>query len=143
SVFPEVAMTGQSAAAGMTPVPMAGDVQVNTFTSDAQRYPAVTSLVNGGFVVTWTSDKQDGSFYGIYGQRYAPDGTAVGGEFQVNTYATDEQLFSSMTSLPDGGFVITWTSAYQDDSGPGIYGQRYSENGSPVGVEFRVNTVTA
>ena len=46
----------------------------------------MAALAGGGFVVTWTSDGQDGSGYGIYGQRYAADGTAVGSEFRVNTF---------------------------------------------------------
>ena len=44
----------------------------------------MTALNDGGFVVTWSSNGQDGSGYGIYGQRYAADGTAVGSEFLIN-----------------------------------------------------------
>ena len=40
-------------------------------------------------------DGQDGSGHGIYGQRYAADGTPVGSEFRVNTFTTDDQVFPS------------------------------------------------
>ena len=102
----------------------------------------MTALAGGGFVVTWTSDGQDGSGYGIYGQRYAPDGTAVGSEFRVNTFTANNQHWSSVTALAGGGFVVTWTSLGQDGSGYGIYGQRYAADGTAVGSEFRVNTFT-
>ena len=108
-----------------------------------QIYSSVTALNDGGFVVTWSSDGQDGSGYGIYGQRYAADGSPVGDEFHANTYTTNDQVFSSVTALNDGGFVVTWSSDGQDGSGYGIYGQRYAADGTPVGSEFRVNQITS
>ena len=40
-----------------------------------------------------------------------------------------------------GGFVVVWPSGH-DGSGPGVFGQRYTRAGAPVGGEFRVNTFT-
>ena len=40
--------------------------QVNTFVTSDQIFPAVKGLSNGGFVVTWESNSQDGSGYGIF-----------------------------------------------------------------------------
>ena len=127
----------------LTPIPTGTDTQVNTYTSGDQIYSSVTALNDGGFVVTWSSDGQDGSGYGIYGQRYAADGTPVGSEFRVNTYTSSDQIYSSVTALADGGFVVTWSSYGQDGSGYGIYGQRYAADGTPVGGEFRANTYTS
>jgi Ca2+-binding RTX toxin-like protein len=118
------------------------EFRVNTFTTNNQSEPSVTALSDGSFVVTWTSDGQDGSSNGIYGQRYAADGTALGSEFLVNTFTTNGQFQPSVTALSDGGFVVTWTSDGQDGSSFGIYGQRYAANGTTVGSEFRVNTFT-
>ncbi|MDH6059449.1 DUF4347 domain-containing protein, partial [Chrysosporum bergii ANA360D] len=50
--------------------------------------------------------------------------TKVGSEFQVNTYASNAQANPSITTLKDGGFVVTWQSDVQDGSGNGVYGQR-------------------
>ena len=61
-------------------------------------------------MVTWRGGDQDGSGYGVFGQRYAADGTATGTEFQVNTYTSDNQQEPSVTGLADGGFVVTWMS---------------------------------
>ena len=127
----------------LTPIPTGTDTQVNTYTSSDQIYSSVTALNDGGFVVTWSSDGQDGSGYGIYGQRYAADGTPVGSEFRANTSTSSDQIYSSVTALNDGGFVVTWSSFGQDGSGYGIYGQRYAADGTPVGSEFRANTSTS
>lgn len=119
-----------------------GEVQVNTYTDGDQSRPSVTSLTGGGYVVTWFSQGQDGDGYGVYAQRYDASGVAEGGEVQVNTYTTGDQLFSSVSALSDGGYVITWTSADEDGSGAGVYSQRYDSAGSPVGGEVQVNTYT-
>jgi len=56
-----------------------GETQINTTTADHQLSPAVTALADGGYVVTWESwGSQDGSYAGIYAQRYDADGHAVG-----------------------------------------------------------------
>ena len=83
---------------------------INTHTSNNQQSPSVTSLADGGFVVTWMSYNQDGSSWGIYGQRYAADGAASGSEFLINTHTSSNQQSPSVTSLADGGFVVTWMS---------------------------------
>ena len=126
----------------LTPIPTGNDVQVNTFTSNNQIYSSVTALNDGGFVVTWSSPGQDGSGFGIYGQRYAADGTAVGTEFRANTFTLSNQIYSSVTALNDGGFVVTWSSNGQEDHSNGIYGQRYAADGTAAGSEFRANTAT-
>ena len=116
---------------------------VNTFTAGGQYVASVTGLADGGFVVTWSSDGQDGSGYGIYGQRFDANGIAQGSEFPVNTYTTDSQNFPSATALADGGFVVTWSSDGQDGGSYGIYGQRFDGSGTALGSEFQVNATTA
>jgi Ca2+-binding RTX toxin-like protein len=119
------------------------EVRVNTFENNYQSYGSVTSLADGGWVVTWESFTQDGSRYGIYQQRYAKGGAKVDGETRVNTFTTNNQVGASVTGLKDGGWVVTWTSEDdQDGSADGIYQQRYSAAGKQVGGETRVNTFT-
>ena len=119
-----------------------GEFQVNTYTTESQDSPSITALSNGGFVVAWASDDQDGSREGIYAQRYDADGVVQGGEFRVNTYTTSDQSHPSITALSDGGFVAAWESFGQDGSNYGIYAQRYDADGVPQRGEFRVNTYT-
>ena len=119
---------------------MGSEFRINTYTTGNQQFPAITSLSDGGFVVTWQSSNQDGSGFGIYGQRYASNGATVGSEFRINSYVNSSQQSPAITALSDGGFVVTWQSLAQDGSGYGIYGQRYASNGATVGSEFRVNS---
>jgi hypothetical protein len=118
------------------------EFRVNTYTSSYQWYPSVAGLSGGGFVVTWTSDGQDGSSYGIYGQVFDSAGNKAGSELRVNTYTTNSQWFTSVAGLSGGGFVVTWQSYYQDGSDYGVYGQVFDSYGNKVGSEFRVNTYT-
>jgi hypothetical protein len=51
--------------------PQATEFRVNTYTPGYQRSPAVAASDDGDFVVAWWSGTQDGSYYGIFGQRFA------------------------------------------------------------------------
>jgi VCBS repeat-containing protein len=121
---------------------LATEVRVNTTTFDSQFVPSVAGLLDGGYVVTWQSISQDGSFGGIYQQRYDAAGAADGVERLVNTTTTDQQLAPSVTALADGGWIVTWQSFNQDASDYGIYQQRYNASGVADGIETRVNTTT-
>ena len=68
------------------------EFRVNSFTTGRQGYPSAARAANGEFVVVWESDGQDGSSYGVFGQRFDAVGPAsVGAEFRVNTYTTGHQ----------------------------------------------------
>ena len=115
---------------------------VNSYTNNHQMFSASASLANGGFLVTWRSLEQDGSRFGIYGQVFSSAGERIGEEVRINTYTQSDQSYQSVTGLMSGGFVVTWASLGQDGSSLGVYAQLLSEDGSPVGDEFRVNTYT-
>ncbi len=116
------------------------EFQVNTYTTGDQGYSSIESFSNGNFVVTWSSDGQDGSGYGIYCQLFDRNTTKIGNEFQVNTYTNSDQILPSVASFPDDHFVVIWESYVQDGEKAGIYGQLFEGNGSKIGNEFRVNT---
>jgi hypothetical protein len=83
---------------------------------------------SGGHVITWHSNLQDGSGYGIYGQRYSATGAAQGSEFRVNTFTTSDQLFGQAAMDADGDFVVAWQSDQQDGSGTGVYARQFRTN---------------
>jgi hypothetical protein len=121
------------------------EFQVNTYTTSYQHSVAVAGGGTGSFVIVWDSFMQDGSYGSVFGQRYDSNGTAVGTEFQVNTYTTSTfpGRFPSVAVAPNGGFVVAWNNdADQDGSGDGVFAQRYDSTGSPQGTEFQVNTFT-
>ncbi|MBL4730880.1 MAG: tandem-95 repeat protein, partial [Sulfurimonas sp.] len=119
------------------------DSLINTHVDDYQSVSSISSLSDGGWVATWSSHNQDGSYFGVYGQAYNADGTSQGDEFQVNSFTTDSQANSSTAGLSDGGWVVTWESEYQDGSGNGIYAQAYNADGTTQGNEFKVNSYTS
>jgi hypothetical protein len=51
--------------------PLGSEFRVNTFTTDAEVFPAVAADSAGNFVVVWESQAQEGVSFGIYGQRYS------------------------------------------------------------------------
>ena len=123
--------------------PVGSEFQVNTFTSGTQNASRIAIDADGGFVITWQSNNQDGSKHGVYAQRYQADGTAAGSEFLVNTEIADRQFNPSIAMDADGDFVITWASYYQDGNGYGVYAQRYQADGTAAGSEFQVSTETS
>jgi len=122
--------------------PLGPEFRVNTYTTFNQRYPRVAADTTGNFVVVWASRYQDGWFSGVFGQRYASSGTALGAEFAINTYTTADQSNPVAAADGNGNFVVVWWSAAQDGSQSGVFGQRYAGGGSALGGEFRVNTYT-
>ncbi|MGE5276353.1 MAG: S-layer homology domain-containing protein [Acidobacteriota bacterium] len=118
------------------------EFQVNTHTSGVQNAPAVAMGDAGEFVVVWQSQLQDGSGYGVFGQRFGSSGSKSGSEFQVNTYTTGDQAQPAVAMDGGGNFAVVWASTNQDGSGQGVFGQRYDAAGTPHGAEFAVNTYT-
>ncbi|WP_112664691.1 hypothetical protein [Microvirga flavescens] len=121
-----------------THIRFGNETQVNDITAGHQSYNYVTALVDGGWVVTWTTR---GNMADIVQQRYDADGMKVGTEAIVNTHTTDLQYMSVATGLVDGGWVVAWVSSGQDGSSEGVYQQRYDSNGAKAGAETRVNVV--
>ena len=129
--------------------PVGAEFLVNTFTQGAQVVPAVSPDGAGGFVIAWMSQGSSGGDFdgfSIQAQRFAADGSPVDGEFQVNTYTTDDQYLPAVGPNGNGGFVVTWSSqgsSGTDSSGWSIQGQSFGADGLPKGGEFQVNTYTS
>jgi hypothetical protein len=122
-----------------------GEFRVNTYTLFSQSDADVAADAAGNFVVVWESEYQDGSSYGIFGQRFDAAGVAAGDEFMVNAHTTDSQRRASIAGEPDGHFVVTWTSRNQINAtgaSSDVFAQRFDPAGAKVGAEFQVNTHT-
>jgi hypothetical protein len=116
------------------------DTRVNTTMVGDQKDPVVTGLEDGGWVVVWwgqgVADNQ-----GVFMQRYDVNGNKVGGETLVNTTIVEPQYHPDVTSLPDGGWIVTWSDRTGDDYY--IAQQRYGSDGSKIGGEVAVSTSTS
>jgi len=112
---------------------------VNSFRLGEQANSDVTGLEDGGFLVTWQSDDQDGDGFGIFAQRYDANSQKVGSEFQVNQFYSSDQSRPEITSLENGGFAVSWMSDGQDGHAAGVYLRVFSVDGEPLGNEIQVN----
>ena len=119
---------------------LGSDFLVNSYTSHLQFSPAVSVSPAGGFVVAWTGEREDGSFMGIIGRRFDASGGAVGNDFVVNAYTTNNQQEAEVAHDARGNFVVSWTS--YDANSYGSFAQRFDAAGARRGAEFRVNTYT-
>ena len=109
--------------------------------------PAIAKLADGGFVVTWQSTSF-GSSPAVYARRYDVAGTPVGGEFRVTADSVSNpvmELTPAVVGLGDGGYVITWESRPSFATGltgSAVLAQRYARDGSALGAQYEVNTIT-
>lgn len=132
--------------------PLGTPFLANTFTDSVQERPAIACAPDGGFVVVWQSGNtfttQDGSFVGIFGQRFDGTGAGLGTEFQVNSYTTLGQYSPAVAWGAGGGFVVAWESnpyggsASQEGDGGGVFARLFSASGQPLAGEFLVNGYT-
>lgn len=121
------------------------DIEVNQSTSYNQKYPKVTSLSDGDYVVVWESDDSNTGNSNIYAQKVTRLGNLSGSEVQINSATTYSQNYPTIAGLASdddtvpGGFVVSFMSEYDDD---GAYDIKYriftsdmeAYNGSDVSV---------
>ena len=117
--------------------PLNDKFRVNNVTENNQYSPAIASLANGDFVVSWSSDQNHTG--NIFARRYRAEGEPLGDEFCVNSTPAYYFADPSVTGLSDGGFVVCGGS-YEEGYGAGIHARRFGADGKPLGSEFRVNS---
>jgi len=124
--------------------PIGSERLVNTNTVDQQVEPAIAFAFDttGGFVVGWSSRHQDGSDWGVYGQRFDATATSVGNEFQWNTTTENSQQSVTLAADPDGGIVAAWQSREQDGDGWGVVARQLDADGTTLGNEIVLNNTT-
>jgi hypothetical protein len=116
------------------------ELAMNTYTTGAQGGVSAAASRNGTFVVAWQSDGQDGDGPGIFARTIVNNSPVQLQDFQVNTYTTGGQ-YSPAVAVGDSGFVIVWSTFSPDKKG--IFAQRFTPGGAPVGTEFQVNSGTS
>ena len=66
----------------------------------------------------------------------------VSQEERVNGFTWSRQSAPQTVTLADGSYLTVWSGAGPEDTGYGIYLQRYDTEGEPVGPQRLVNTTT-
>ena len=113
------------------------NTSVNDDASTAdQTSPSITMDATGNFIITW-QDFRD-SNWDIYYQRYTDTGTTLGNNTKVNDDAGGEFQYDPSISMDvTGNFVIAWQD-YRNGNWD-IYYQRYTDTGTTLGVNTKVN----
>jgi len=119
--------------------PVGPEFRANAYTTGSQLIPAVAADPSGNFIVLWQGAGPDD--VGIWGQRFAGSGGAVGQEFRANTSTTGSQFEPSVATDSAGNFVVVWTRYFAGQFD--VFGRRFASDGAPLGPQFRVNTFTA
>ena len=150
------------------------EICVNDYTIDSQDMPRVARNDRGEFVITWHSAGSDGvappgasrtmddSANSVHAKRFDSDGNAQGDAWQVNSFILSEQVFPDVAIGLGGGFVISWSSLFQEvnpavasdcadgdigtilsgacDAMSEVYSEEYNADGTVRNAEFRINT---
>jgi hypothetical protein len=117
--------------------PQLNDFIVNTTHTGSQDSSSVAALADGRFVVVWRStDTLDGSGTCVRAILCDADGSPIGNDFIVETTTDGNQSLPAVTSLADGGFVVTWQS--DDQSPSSIRAAIFDADGARIGSDFPV-----
>jgi hypothetical protein len=118
----------------------ADEFRVNTFRSYDQTDAAVAMQADSGFVVVWSSYRQDGSSNGIFAQRFDPNCEPAGEEIQINHNISGNQTEPSVATDDAGNFLVAWHGpGPSEDDKEDIFARRYYSDGFPVYSEMHVN----
>lgn len=116
-----------------------GEFRVNTHTAGNQERSQVAAGPAGEFTVVWQSEGQDGSGWGVYGQRYDAAGMPLSAEFRVNDQTAGDQTMPTVDVGRDGTSVIAWQHPDPDGSGTVAQAQAFDPSSATIGGNFQVN----
>jgi len=108
--------------------------QASTFAPSSQAEPALAVDQAGNITVVWSSRRQQAGQYGVYAQRFAPNGVAIGSETCLNLWTRSHQWQPAV----DAGRIVdpqsktcsavqwvAWQSHGQDGHAGSIIARRF------------------
>lgn len=112
--------------------------------SSSQDRPDVAAFEDGSFAVVWHDTRSAGgdiSGTGVWLRAYGADGSLIT-ETRVNVATAGNQADASIATLPDGGYIVTWTDRGAPGSGADwlIKARYFDPAGNPLGSEWTVNS---
>src|SRR5688572_24029587 len=109
--------------------PAGGEFRVNTYTTGYQAISQAAAWKDG-FVVVWVT-RVAGDPIGIFGQRYAADGSPRGAEMAISA-AGPNQFNPRVATDWRGNFVVAWGKQLT------AVARLFDASGAPRGPEFQV-----
>ena len=109
--------------------------------------PVAVALADGGYLIIW-AETQSGRFgnTNVWAQRFDTNGIVLSSAQQINSVTSgDSAIAVGGAGLADGGYVVTWGSAFTRETSSDIFVRRFGADGAPCpcGPEKRVNTFTS
>jgi len=103
--------------------------------------PAIGTDETGNFIIVWQDRRNLDYESDIYAQYYSADGTLVGMNFRVNDDEEDAAQIHPSVNVDDatGSSVVVWADKRSGNGEIDIYAQRYTQDGTPIGSNFRVS----
>jgi hypothetical protein len=116
--------------------PIGGNFRIDDDPSGKMQYePSVAVGKDGKFMVVWRDDRE--RHIAVYAQIYDARGTPIGSNFKVNSGGNSNSAYNPSVSVaPDNEFAVVWADVRERKMG--IYCQRYTNTGTPVGGNFKV-----
>ena len=103
---------------------LGGEFRVNSTTDGDQQYPSVAMDEVGNFFITWSSNQEGNTGWGIYGRQYLADGRCLGEEIRIETSSHKDQSHSTVELDDYGRAVVVW-SGQGDADKSGVFMQRF------------------
>jgi hypothetical protein len=108
----------------------------------SQGDPAAAAAPDGRALVVWTDGRNGatlGATFDIYGQWLDAAGAPIGGNFKVNDATGAQTAGTPTVSAGASGFVVAWIDRRRVGDPGDVWAQRYAPDGTPAGVNVRVN----
>lgn len=109
------------------------EIQGSAFTAGMQEATTVGIDASGNFVLGWQDNGRDRERLGVFAQRFAPNGSRDGADFQVNTNINFNQDNPKISMQANGDFIVVWSDG---DNTRQVKGQLYHSDGSKNGQEL-------
>lgn len=111
-----------------------------THNSGEQTEPALTRLMNGNVVLSWTDFLMDGEMKGISAKIIDNNGETLINSFRLNQFTKGNQYGSKLKALPNGGMVSVWVSDQQQSNDSiDVVARIFDSLGRPITNEIIVN----
>ena len=110
------------------------DILVNETVTGDQTNPRLVQLSDSSVLVVWASEGASAGQYTVFGQRYALDGTKLGGEITLASATTPE---IAVEALAGGGFGLGWVQ-----SGV-LHGSMFDNSGTATSSIFTPGAVAS
>lgn len=118
---------------------VSSEIQIGEPTRSMQRLPLVARGADGGFLVVWEAEDQDGDRTGVFARRVNSHGEPQDRPFQVSELSAGRQFEPVVTADAVGQYVIAWTNYSLADQTVEIKIRRFSVSGQPLGPEITAN----